>query len=47
MYIKGLFLVLSASAAVLAAWLGHHSWILLAEAAAKFLAAALFLAGSR
>jgi hypothetical protein len=47
MSIKGLFLVLSASAAILAAWLGHYSWIFLAEAAAKFVAAGLLLAGSR
>jgi hypothetical protein len=47
MSIKGLFLVLSASVAVLAAWFGHYSWIFLAEAAAKFVAAALLLAGGR
>ena len=47
MCIKGLFLVLSASAAILAVWLGHHSWIFLAGAAAKFVAAALLVAGSR
>lgn len=47
MSIKGLFLVLSASAAILAVWLGHHSWIFLAEAASKLVAVAVLLAGSR
>ena len=47
MSIKGLFLVLGASAVVLAVWLGHHSWIFLVEAAAKFVAAALLLGSSR